>query len=151
MFVPKIVPISSQNHVQKWRRTCAQTDHQKAAVLLTAACPGKRLNTRDFSSRTQQGFFLNRQIVTAISGGEAAQVGLAMCSGLRNRSLVPERYRVPTYAPSGSWNTLAMKGTHLTIVSLTEHHDERPGYEIHNLNANEHQVANHRRVNQEEQ
>jgi len=43
----------------------------------------------------------------------------------------------------------AMKGTHLTLVSLTEHHDEPSGYEIHNLNANEHRVANHRRMNQE--
>ena len=60
------------------------------------------------------------------------------------------RYDLYPVFPEGGIR-FAMKGTHLTLVTLTEHHDEPPGYEIHNLNANEHRVANHRRMNQEEQ
>ncbi len=59
-----------------------------------------------------------------------------------------DRYRLgPSFR---DWSKLREERAHLTLVSLTEHHDEAPCYEIHGLHTNKHRVTNHRRMKQKE-
>jgi len=91
----------------------------------------------------------NKHCVRVGQGGEVLQTvdldrGCFACmlGGADGRTLflIATDYSNPATLMSGRTGQVrfAMKGTHLTLVSLTEHHDEPTGQEIYHLNANEH-------------